>query len=464
MKADIPYSEEAERAALACALVDADACGKVVENLDTKHFLKIAHADTFSAIREIVQSGGTVDAVTISDKLKAMGRLDSVGGFVFVGDLLDYVSDSTNVQDYIKIVKDKFLLRSLLEACREIELAVYNESDAEETLAYAENRIIDSVSDLVKKETKPVSDLLWDTLASIEKRMENPGEIPGTPTGFRMLDRVTSGLKPGQLITVAGRPAMGKTSFALNVALNAAVTHGVGTVLFSLEMSEGELMERMLCSDARIDSTGLRIGKLSDNEWTRLAESAGVINESPIFINDSAGMTPGEMKSHVRRLQQSYNIGLVIIDYLQLMSLSDHRFTGNRVAEVSKISRDLKVLARDLEVPVMALSQLNRGVEQRDEKRPLLSDLRESGSIEQDSDIVMFVFREEEYTGATNKKGENVEGKAEIIISKQRNGPTGKVSFEFHKEYTRFEESELGLYSAPEHREGKDEQIESLGF
>jgi len=461
----LPYSEEAERALLACALMDETACGQAIENVKARHFFKMAHSDTFSAIIEIVSAGGTVDVVTISDKLKDMGKLSSVGGFSFVGGLVDYIDSAENVKDYIRIVKDKHSLRSLLEACREIEQAVYKDSDAEEILAFAENRIVYVVSDLVKKETKGVSDILWPTLEEIERRMENEGEIPGTPTGFRRLDQYTSGLKPGQLVTIAGRPAMGKTSLALNVALNAAVTHGVGVVVFSLEMNESELMERMLCSEARVDSTGLRVGRLSESEMKRLATAAGLINEAPIFINDSAGMTPLEMKSHVRRIQQTHEIGLVIVDYLQLMSLGDHRFTGNRVAEVSKLSRDLKVLARDLEVPVVALSQLNRGVEQRDEKRPLLSDLRESGSIEQDSDIVMFVFREEVYKGATNKKGENIEGKAEIIISKQRNGPTGKVSFDFHKEYTRFEEREP-VYVANTDTEvyGGDEEVQDLGF
>jgi replicative DNA helicase len=259
---------------------------------------------------------------------------------------------------------------------------------------------------------------------------------------------------------------MGKTSFALNVALNAAITHGVPTVVFSLEMSESELMERMLSSEARIDSAGLRIGKLADYEMKRLVEAAGLISEAPIFVNDSAGMTPAEMRGHIRRLQQEYDIGLVVVDYLQLMSLGDNRFTGNRVAEVSKISRDLKVLARDLEVPILALSQLNRAVENRDDKRPQLADLRESGSIEQDSDIVMFIYRPEVYEGPVNKRGENIEMDAELIIRKQRNGPTGKVSFEFYKEYTRFEEKVQDVYESaePKQEAAKDEQIETLDF
>jgi replicative DNA helicase len=371
------------------------------------------------------------------------------------------------VSEYIKIVDEKYTLRNLLRAVHDIQTAVETESDATEVMQFAEGRILDVISKEVRNDTRPVSDVLWETFDELEKRIEAGGDVPGVPMGFPRLDRVTSGLKEGQLITIAGRPAMGKTSFALNVALNASITHGVGTVLFSLEMGEMELMERMLSSEARVDSTGLRIGKLTEMELTRITEAAGLVNQAPIFINDSASMTPAGMRGHVRRLQQEHDIGLVIVDYIQLMSLGDHRFTGNRVAEVSKISRDLKVLARDLKVPIVALSQLNRGVESRDDKRPQLSDLRESGSIEQDSDIVMFVYRPEVYEGSHNKSGENIESEAEIIIRKQRNGPTGKVSFEFFKEYTRFEEKVTDVYTKHDDKgeqdEG-DEEVQTLAF
>ena len=464
----MPYSEEGELALLSCMMRDEESCAKALQEVTPSHFFKMAHATVFEAIHEIVDTGGTVDSVTITDKLKSMRKLTSVGGHQFIGELITYADTHGDVREYAKIVQDKYTLRNLLTACGDIVSAVGQESEANEVMRFAEGRILDIVAKEVKNETHKVSDILWETFAQLEKRMADGGVVPVVPTGFTNLDRATSGFKPGQLITLAGRPAMGKTSFALNVATNAAVTHGVPTVLFSLEMGENELMERMLASEARIDSAGMRIGKLDDNELKRLAEAAGLLNEAPIFVNDSAGMTPAEMRGHVRRLQQEHDIGLVMIDYLQLMSLGDHRFTGNRVAEVSKISRDLKVMARDLEVPILALSQLNRGVENRDDKRPQLSDLRESGSIEQDSDIVMFVYRREVYEGPVDKLGNNIETEAEIIIRKQRNGPTGKVSFEFFKEYTRFEEKAADVYGkvANEQREmeEEDEEIQELDF
>ena len=463
----MPYSEEGELALLSCMLRDEESCVKALQEMSPIQFHRTANATVFEAIHEIVDSGGVVDSVTITDKLKSMRKLVSVGGHKFIGELITYADTHGDIREYIKIVQDKYTLRNLLVACGDIMSAVDQESDANDVLRFAEGRILDIVAKEVKNETHRVSDILWDTFAELEKRMADGGVVPGVPTGFTNLDRATSGFKPGQLITLAGRPAMGKTSFALNVALNAAITHGVPTVVFSLEMSENELMERMLASEARIDSAGMRIGKMSDSEIKRLAEAAGLINEAPLFVNDSAGMTPAEMRGHIRRLQQEHDIGLVMVDYLQLMSLSDHRFTGNRVAEVSKISRDLKVIARDLEVPILALSQLNRGVENRDDKRPQLSDLRESGSIEQDSDIVMFVYRPEVYEGPTDKLGNNIETDAEIIIRKQRNGPTGKVSFEFFKEYTRFEEKAANIYEKVKNEQREidnDEEVEELGF
>jgi replicative DNA helicase len=447
-------------------LMDEGSCAKALQDITPKHFFKMSHATVFEAIHAIVDSGSTVDTITLTDKLKTMGKLSSVGGLSFLGDLITYADTRGDVQEYVKIVQDKYTLRNLLTACGDIMTAISRESEADDVMRFAEGRILDVIAKEVKNETHKVSDILWDAFAQLEKRMADGGVVPGVPTGFTKLDRATSGFKPGQLITLAGRPAMGKTSFALNVALNAAITHGVPTVVFSLEMSESELMERMLSSEARIDSAGLRIGKLADYEMKRLVEAAGLISEAPIFVNDSAGMTPAEMRGHIRRLQQEYDIGLVVVDYLQLMSLGDNRFTGNRVAEVSKISRDLKVLARDLEVPILALSQLNRAVENRDDKRPQLADLRESGSIEQDSDIVMFIYRPEVYEGPVNKRGENIEMDAELIIRKQRNGPTGKVSFEFYKEYTRFEEKVQDVYESaePKQEAAKDEQIETLDF
>jgi len=451
---------------LCSMLIDQDATAKAVQNVDPEMLFKMSHSRVFEVIQSLFREGQAIDAVTVSNALKERGYLDGVGGYAFIGGLIDVVTSGANVDNYAKIVKDKYTMRRLLKAASAIQSAVERGSDltTHDILDIAESEIFSVTADVVKKDTRSAKDILWETFDSIEERIRHGGDVPGVPTGFWRLDNMTAGLKPGQLIVVAGRPAMGKTSFALNVALNAAVQHGIGTVLFSLEMSEGELMERMLSCEGKIDSQKLRIGELDQTMHDKLAQAGGLIADAPIFINDSAGMTPLEMKANLRRLMTNNDIGLVIVDYLQLMYSGSK--VGSRVEEVGKISRDLKVLARDLEVPVIAISQLNRGPESREDPRPMLSDLRESGSIEQDADMVMFVFREEEYTGPINKKGENVAGKAELLISKQRNGPTGKLIMSFDGRFTRFEQADdyIATSRATSYDNEKEDDLDDFPF
>lgn len=434
-----PWSEEAERALLCCMLIDEHAASTAIQKISGEEFFRMAHTDIFNAMAMLFKKGMTVDAVTVADVLKSRGKFDSVGGYAALGSLIDVVSTSDNVLHYVNIIHDKYTMRRLLRAASSIVDAVHNNDGAttHEILEIAESQIFDVTSDVVKKDTRPIKDVLWETFDKIEERIRHGGKIPGVPSGFGRFDRLTSGLKPGQLVIVAGRPSMGKTSFVMNAATNAAIKHGMGVAIFSLEMSEIELTERMLSSEGKIDSQKLRIGDLRGADHDRLTKAGALVADAPIFINDSAGMTPMEIKANLRRLMTEHKIDLAIVDYLQLMGCGDNRI-GSRVQEVTKISRDLKVMARDLNIPVIAVSQLNRAPEGRDDPRPMLSDLRESGAIEQDADLVVFIFREEVYTGPINKKGENVSGQAEIIIGKQRNGPLGRLTMDFAGEYTSF--------------------------
>lgn len=429
-----------EKAVLSACLIDEGACVQALELLKPEDFLSQQHAVIFVAIRKIVHSGLTADPVIVSDRLSAAGMLDRAGGMNKLSELVDFVPTAENAESYISEIRSRGVKRRLYRACDTIRQKLDDEPDitADEASAFAEAELLGIATDSQIKETTHIQPIVMEALDKIAERMYSD-EPTGVHTGFRTIDRLTSGFQPGQLILVAGRPAMGKTSLAMNIAANAALQHDTGVVVFSLEMSEQELVERMLCSEARISASAIKEGRISEEDNNRLAAAAGLLVQAPIYINDSAGMQPLGVQSNLRRLMAKHDIGLVIVDYLQLMA-GGSQPGQNLNAEMTRISRALKVTAKDFGVPVVALSQLNRSCESREDKRPLLSDLRDSGSLEQDADIVMFVYREEEYTGPMNNQGQDVRGKAEVVIRKHRGGPTGTVYMKFEDSITRFSE------------------------
>lgn len=433
------WSENSETALLSAMLLDEDARLAAMHELKPEAFYNFKNRTIFEAMCSLVVEDGGVDPVTLSDYLIERGSMEKVGGYERIAELVDFVANSDNHSAYIDNIRAKYTLRELLRACKQIEQQV--EADPEMStdmlIACAESAIFRLATDSDRiGEVMSARDLVMPTLDDISERMMNDS-LPGVPTGFSRLDRMTGGMRPGQFVVIAGRPAMGKTSFAVNMAVRSALAHGTGVAIFSLEMGNKELMERMLAAEGRIDLNKIRNGKLDERDMVSLDNAAGLISEAPIYISDTMCQTPMEINAGLRRMMMKHDIGLVLIDYLQLMEAGDG--TDNRVQEVSKISRRLKTMARALDVPIIALSQLSRKPEERENHRPLLSDLRESGSIEQDADIVMFMFREEFY-GKINKKGQDVTGKAELIVGKQRNGPVGTITMDFHPEFTLFEE------------------------
>ena len=434
-----PFSPEAEASVLGGMLIDGDAVARVVEFLDDSMFYREAHRRLFRAMIRLFERDSVLDVITVSEELKKAGELENAGGLEYLASLLDAVPTAANIEYHGRIVHDKALLRRLIDAAQTIVRDVYEpgESAVDEVLDQAEQRIFRVSDSRDRQGFVWIKEVLWPTFEHIENLQEFPGGVSGLATGFVDLDRMTTGLQPGDLAIVAGRPSMGKTSWVLNVAQTAAIENGVPVAIFSLEMSKEQLVQRFLCAEGRVDSQRLRRGRLEPDEYQRLARAAGHLNTAPIWIDDSATANVLEMKAKARRLKAEADLGLVVVDYIQLMSGS--RRTDSRVHEVSEISRGLKALARELEVPVIALSQLSRAPEQRTDRRPQLSDLRDSGSIEQDADLVMFLYRPEYYSGPTDKDGNSIEGKAELIMAKQRNGPTGTVELYFHKSYTRFD-------------------------
>jgi replicative DNA helicase len=437
-----PYSLEAETAVLGGMLIDREAVSRAIEHVNESMFYREANRRLYRAMVRLYERGGVIDVITVSEELKKTGEMDAAGGFDYLAALVDAVPTAANVEYHARIVRDKALLRRLVEQASQIIRDVYEQGEREvdEILDIAEARIFQVAESHKREGFVWIKEILWSAFERIEKLQESAGGITGVPSGFPDLDRLTTGLQKGDLCIVAGRPSMGKTSWVMNVAANAAIGHAVPVALFSLEMSSEQLVQRLLCAEGRIDAQKLRRGRLSPEEHQRLATAAGHLNTAPIWIDDSPGSNVLEIRAKSRRLQSELrsggkDLGLVVIDYLQLMSASSR--SENRVQEVSEISRGLKALARELEVPVVALSQLSRGPEQRTDKRPMLSDLRESGSIEQDADVVMFLYRPEYYAPA--EKREELEGKTELIIGKQRNGPTGVVELFFQKAYTRFD-------------------------
>ena len=434
-----PFSPEAEASVLGGMLIDGTAVARVVEFVDDSMFYREAHRRIFRAMVRLFERGSVLDVVTVSESLKEGAELDNAGGLEYLASLLDAVPTAANIEYHARIVHDKAMLRRLIDAAHTIVRDVHEPGNrpVDEVLDHAE-QIVFRVSESRNREGFVwIKEVLWPTFEHIEKLQESQGGISGIATGFADLDRMTTGLQAGDLVIVAGRPSMGKTSWALNVAQNAAIEHGVPVAIFSLEMSKEQLVQRFLCAEGRVDAQKLRRGKLAADEYQRLARAAAHLNSAPIWIDDSATGNVLEMKAKSRRLKADAELGLIVVDYIQLMSGSTR--TDSRVQEVSEISRGLKALARELEVPVIALSQLSRAPEQRPDRRPQLSDLRESGAIEQDADLVMFLYRPEYYYGPTDKDGKSLEGGAELIVAKQRNGPTGKLDLYFHKAYTRFD-------------------------
>ena len=437
-----PFSTEAETAVLGGMLIDREAVTRAIEVLGDGMFYREANRRLYRAMVRLFERGDVIDVITVSEELKKTSELDASGGFDYLGQLVDAVPTAANLEYHARIIRDKALLRRLIEQSSQIIRDVYDqgERDVDDILDQAEARIFQVAESHKREGFVWIKEILWSTFEHIERLQESESGITGVPTGFADLDRMTTGLQKGDLCIVAARPSMGKTSFALNVAANAAVAHNIAVAIFSLEMSSEQLVQRLLCAEGRIDAQQLRRGKLSPEEHQRLAASAGHLNTAPIWIDDQPGTNVLEIRAKARRLQSELRsdgkeLGMILIDYMQLMSGAGN--AESRVQEVSQISRGLKALARELEVPVVAMSQLSRGPEQRTDKRPMLSDLRESGSIEQDADVVMFLYRPEYYAPAD--KREELEGKSELIIGKQRNGPTGVVQLYFQKSYTRFD-------------------------
>jgi replicative DNA helicase len=432
----LPHNNEAERTVLGAVLVDNASFNSAAEILTRDDFYREAHRRIFEAMAALAERSQPIDTVTLRDELVRSQALEAVGGAAYLAGLVDGLPRITNVEQWSRIIKEKAVLRNLIHASNRIAQSCYEgEEEVATLLDRAEKAIFDIAERRIRQGFVALRDIVKESFRTIDHLSQSKDLVTGLSTGFVDLDERTSGLQKGDLIVVAARPAMGKTSLCLNVAQNASHKTGETVGVFSLEMSKEQLVLRMLCSDARVDAHKLRTGNLGEKDWARLAKAYADLSSSKIFIDDSATVTPLEMKAKCRRLKAEHGLALVIVDYLQLMTGSAR--VENRQQEIASISRSLKGLAKELDCPVIALSQLSRAPEARTEKRPQLSDLRESGAIEQDADVVMFIFREEEY-----KPTDENRGLAEIIIGKQRNGPTGSLRLAFIKEFTRFENYE----------------------
>jgi replicative DNA helicase len=428
----LPSNVEAERSILGAILLDNAVCNQAIELLRRDDFFLDSHRRIFDKMISITERLMPIDLITLSDELRRAGEFEQIGGATYIASLIDGVPRTDTIEPYAKLVKQKSMLRKLISASQQIvSLAFEEEDDADVIIDKAEHLIFEIAEDRVRQGFQYIGDVAHRRLEQIEQMAGRPEMITGVPTGFTDFDRMTSGLQRQELIVVAARPSMGKTALALNMAQYAAKNGNV-VGIFSLEMSAEQLVSRLLCSEARVDAHRLRTGYLNREEWARLADALRRLCETKVYIDDSAGTSVMEMRAKCRRLKAEHGLDMLIIDYLQLMAGRGR--IESRQQEVSQISRDLKGLAKELDVPVVALSQLSRAPEQRSEHKPQLSDLRESGAIEQDSDVVCFIYREEVY----NPTDEN-QGTAELIIGKQRNGPTGVVPLAFLKEFTRFE-------------------------
>lgn len=430
-----PQSLEAEVSVLGGVLLENEALNRVLEVVNEGDFYRESHRQIFSAILNLYERNEPADLITLSETLKKRGALEEVGGIEYLNCLVNSVPTAANIAYYAKIIKEKSIVRKLINRATEIISQGYGDAgDVDEFLDRSERLIFEISEDRVRPSFFPIKDIIKASFKTIEKLYEKKQLITGVPTGFTKLDDLTSGLQSSDLIIVAGRPSMGKTALALNITQHAAIEGGIPSAIFSLEMSKEQLALRMLCSKAKVDAHRLRGGFLSESDWPNLTRAAGYLSEAPIFIDDTPGLTMLEMRAKSRRLKAEHKLGLIVVDYLQLMR--GRAASENREQEISDISRSLKALAKELHLPVIALSQLNRKVEDRGDRRPQLADLRESGAIEQDADVIIFLYRDEVY----NRSEDNPhKGKAEIIVGKQRNGPTDRFELAFLDKYTCFE-------------------------
>ena len=436
-----PQNIEAEQAVLGAMLIDKEAIAKASEILTSSDFYREAHRVIFNAMLELYNKNEAVDMVTVTEILKRDNKLEDIGGLAYITSLANVVLTAANVKYHADIVAEKSVLRQLVRVSTEIAAMGYEANEDVGTLLdTAESRILEISNRKKKADFTPINDVLMESVQNIEKLINNKGGLTGLPSGFADLDKLTSGLHPSDFIILAARPSMGKTALALNIVQNVALRahKKIGgeprsVAFFSLEMSKEQLGNRMLCAEAGIDSQRLRVGEMGDKDWDALWGACDLMSKAKIYIDDTAGITVMDMRSRARRLKAEHGLDLIVVDYLQLMQGSGKRNnSGDRQQEVSEISRSLKALARELDVPVLALSQLSRSVEARQVKRPMLSDLRESGSLEQDADIVAFLYREDYYNPETENKH------TELIIAKHRNGPVDTVNLFFHKQFTKF--------------------------
>lgn len=436
-----PQNIEAEQAVLGAMLIDKEAIAKASEVLTSSDFYREAHRVIFNAMLELYNKNEAVDMVTVTEILKRDNKLEDIGGLAYITSLANVVLTAANVKYHADIVAEKSVLRQLVRVSTEIAAMGYEANEDVGTLLdTAESRILEISNRKKKADFTPINDVLMESVQNIEKLINNRGGLTGLPSGFADLDKLTSGLHPSDFIILAARPSMGKTALALNIVQNVALRahKRIGgeprsVAFFSLEMSKEQLVNRMLCAEAGIDSQRLRVGEMGDKDWDALWGACDLMSKAKIYIDDTAGITVMDMRSRARRLKAEHGLDLIVVDYLQLMQGSGKRNnSGDRQQEVSEISRSLKALARELDVPVLALSQLSRSVEARQVKRPMLSDLRESGSLEQDADIVAFLYREDYYNPETENKH------TELIIAKHRNGPVDTVNLFFHKQFTKF--------------------------
>ena len=431
-----PQHIEAEQSILGGILIENEAINRVMEILDADDFYRDAHRRIFNALINLSERDEPADLITLTNELRKIDQLDSIGGASYLASLIDSVPTAANIEYYARIVKEKAILRKLIQTSTEIITQSYEDrGDVEGFLDEAERSIFEISEKRVRPSFYPIREIVKQSFTTIEKLFKKKEAVTGVPSGFKELDRMTAGFQPSDLIIIAGRPSMGKTAFCLDVAEYAAIGNKIPVAIFSLEMSKEELVIRMLCSQANVEGTRLRTGYLNESDWPKLTIAAGNLSDAPIYIDDTAALSALELRAKARRLKSEYGLGMVIVDYLQLMRGRSR--VESRQQEISEISRSLKALAKELTIPVIAVSQLSRKTEERTGNKPQLSDLRESGAIEQDADLILFIYRDEVYNRSEDNPNR---GKAEVIIGKQRNGPIGKIDLAFLDKFTTFKD------------------------